>query len=209
MKPATGFLAYATYCYLKNIHFADNKFNIMTISDVPLKDKLINSWNNKRRKKDGLKFKAIEEECSNIKELALLYSSYYINNSNFYIQEIFEDNFETYQNNKIILNNLKEVFTNDLKDIILHVKHEEINIKELFISSTEIPEIFKRDYSKNTLVILNDLFNIIKLNENININSLEMEAWKNTKLNLICYKQIIQQYLNKEDWKQIAKDILR
>jgi len=205
----TGFKAYACYLYTKNIHFSDNKHNIMNLTKVPLKDKLMNSWNNKRRKTDGIKFREIEEECSNIKQLALLYSSYYVENPNFYIQEIFEDDFEKYKNNVIILKNLKECLTNDLRSVIMHIQNEEITAKSMFTSSTSIPQIFKMGYSINTLVIMEELFKLSNLNKDIKINSLEEEAWKNVLLNLKWYRPIIQTYLDKENWKEIAKEIFK
>ncbi len=206
---AIGFTAYTTYVFIKNLHFKDNNFNIMNISGIPLHNKLLNSWNNKRRKKDGLKFKSIEEECSNIKQLALLYASYYVENPNFYIQDIFEDDFETYKNNKIILENLKECFTNDLKSVILTSKEEQISPKKLFIADNSLPRIFKMGYSINTLCIMDNLFKILELNKNVAINSLEEGGWENVKLSIKNYKPIIKSYLDKHNWKAITKEILK
>ena len=203
-----GFNAYCVYLYIKNIHFKDNSYDIMSLREIPLKDKLLSSWNNKRRKKDGQKFKAIEEVCSDIKSLALLFSSYYVQDNNFYIQDIFEDDFEIYKKNVSELKLLKEVFINDLKEIITICKEDQIKPLDLLTSKTEIPRIFKIGISINSLVILNKLFKIVELNKNICINSLEKEKWKDITLNLRWYKEIIKSYIKQYDWKTIVKKVL-
>ena len=123
MNKSTGFRAYAVYLFLKNVHFKDNNYSIMNITNIPMKDKLLDNWNKKRRLQDGIKFREIEKECSEIKQLALLYASYYVEDSNFYIQDIFEDDFQKYKDNITILNNLKEYVINDFQEIINHCEH--------------------------------------------------------------------------------------
>jgi hypothetical protein len=204
----TGFKAYAVYLFVKNLHFKDNDFNVMYLRRTPMKSKLIDSWNKKRRNQDGLKFQAIEERQDNIKSLALLYASYYVKTDNFYIQQMFEDNFALYQRNIAELRQLDSVFTNDLKSVILYCRENKIKVRELLVGSGTIPKIFKLDLSWNTLVILNDLFGIIEKNENLQVNSLEEGRWQSSKIKLKWYKPIIQDYLKQHNWKKIAEEIL-
>jgi len=204
----TGFRAYSCYLYVKNVHFANNNHDIMKLSKVPLRDKLIDSWNKKRRKKDGMKFLEIEEQFKTNASLALLYSSYYIKNGNFYIQDLFEDDFEVFKKNYAELKLIKNVLTNDLNDVIMYLKSENIKPINILTSETQIPKIFNMGLSFNSIVILNKLFNILELNKNLKINSLEMEAWKDVQLNLTWYEKIIQSYLQKHDWKSIVKELL-
>ena len=206
----SGFRAYAVYLFVKNLHFKDNDFNVMKLTKTPMKDKLMDSWNKKRRLQDGIKFQAIEEKTNNIKSLALLYASYYVRNaSGFYIQEMFEDNFKTYQNNVAELRSLENVFTNDLNSVIIYCRENKVKLKDLLVGSGSIPKIFKLDLSWNSLVILNDLFDIVELNTDIQVNILEKERWLNSKIKLKNYKPIIQDYLDKKDWKELAQEILQ
>ena len=205
----TGFRAYAIYLFVKNLHFKDNNFNVMTLKKTPMKDKLLASWNNKRRKQDGIQFQAIEKECSNIKSLAILYSSYYVNNPNFYIREIFEDDFSIYKNNIAELKSLDNFFTNELNHVLMYVKENELKTKDLFVGSGSIPLIFKMNLSFNTLVIMNDLFNILEKNKDLEVNSLEKERWKSLLIRIKWYKPIIKDYLDKTNWKELAYEILK
>jgi hypothetical protein len=205
----SGFRAYAIYLFMRNIHFKDNKFNVMKLTKTPMKDKLLTSWNKKRRLQDGLKFSAIEEKTNNIKSLALLYASYYMQTNDFYIQQIFEDNFRVYQKNVAELRQLENVFTNDLNCVIIYCKENKIKVKSLFVGKDSIPQIFKMDLSWNSLVILNDLFGIVKLNQDLQVNILENGRWLNSKLKLEWYKPIIQDYLNRTNWTEIAQDLLK
>jgi len=206
----TGFKSYAVYLFIKNIHFANNSFNIMNHqNEIPMKDKLINSWNKKRVKRDGIKFLEIEKQFNTVEELTLLYSSYYIDNNNFYVNDIIEDEFNIYNKNKAELNNLEEHLTNDFKYVIIKCKENKISSSKLFIGKTSLPPIFKMNLSYNSLVILDDLFNIIKLNEKLKINNLEKMRWENVKLNMKGYKLIIQKFLDKKDWRKIVKNIIK
>jgi len=206
---STGFKAYATYIFIKNLHFSNSTFDVMKLTGIPLEKKLIDSWNNKRRKKDGLKFKAIEDECSNIHVLALLYGSYYVKNPNFYIQDIFEDNFETYKKNLVVLKNIKEVLTNDIKCVIMNCKENQIRPKTLFVSSNNsLPKILKMGYGVNTLIVFDYLFDILKANENLVVNELEKEVLQNVRLNIRWMYPIVRSYIDKYDWKAITKEIL-
>ncbi len=208
MKP-TGFKAYACYLFIKNIHFKNNNYNIMNYNSIPMKDKLLNNWNKKRRKQDGIKFQEIEKEFSSIYSLALLFSSYYVKNSNFYIQDIFDDNFEIFKNNYAELKLIKNVLTNDLDCVIMYLNERQIKPINIFVSNTEIPKIFKMGLSFNSIVILNDLFSIIKKNKDLRINSLEKGGWDNVQLNLKWYKSVIQKFLDDYSWKEIVKEILK
>lgn len=206
----TGFRAYAVYLFVKNLHFKDNDFNVMRLTKTPMRDKLLNSWNKKRRNQDGLKFQAIEERTKNIKSLALLYSSYIINNhGQFYIQEMFDDNFATYQRNMAELRQLEQIFTNDLNDVIIYCRENKVKVKDLLVGTSSIPKIFKMDLSWNSLVIFDELFNIVQLNEGLKVNTLEKERWLNSKLKLKWYRPIIEDYLNRHNWKEIAQNQLK
>lgn len=205
----TGFRAYCVYLYIKKVHYANNSHNIMNLHDIPLANRLLGTWNKKRSGQDGMKFLEIEKQFQTNQDLALLYSSYYLNNPNFYIQELFEDDFDRFRKNKAELKLLKNVLTNDLECVIIHIKSNNVTPINIFTSESQIPQIFKMGLSWNSLVILNKLFNIVALNENIDINSLEMEAWKNVQISLKGYEQIIQSYLEKHDWKSIAKELLK
>lgn len=204
----TGFTAYCCYLFIKNIHFKDNDVNIMNIHGIPMKDKLINSWNKKRRKQDGVKFREIENECKDIKSLAFLYSSYYIKNPNFYIQDIFEDTFDIFQKNSIEILYIDELFINDLKEVLNFCREEQLTPQKLFYAKTEIPKIFKLNISFNSLVILNEVFNVVEQNKDIKINPLEEGKWETLKISLVKYKLIIESQLDKYNWKQIIKEVI-
>jgi hypothetical protein len=193
---------------MKQVHFADNNFNVMQLKKTPFQEKLLNRWNEKRRFKDGAKFKDIEKQFTKRSSQALLYGSYIIKNKFFYIQEMFEDNFDTYKKNIAELRQIEQVFTTDLTNVIIHARENKISTKSLFVSENSIPQIFKMQLSFNSIVILNDVFNILELNKNIQINSLEEVRYKELKLNIKKYKMLIQNYLDKSNWKEITKDIL-
>ena len=204
----TGFNVFCVYIFIKNLQFSDNKYNIMNFSEPPMKEKLLVTWNEKRRKKDGIQFKKIEQKFNSVKPIARLFSSYYIKNPNFYIQDLFDDEFLTYKTNMNELKMLKEVFTIDLKDVILYVHQEKIKTRDLFVSNNSIPKIFKMGLSFNSLVIMNDLFNIMDLNKDLQINTLERARWNQLSINLRWYKPVIQKYLDTQNWKKITQTIL-
>lgn len=204
----TGIKAYCVYIFVKNLHFKKNDFNVMNLKKTPMKDKLIKSWNEKRRKQDGLQFQAIEQECSNIQSLAILFSSYYVKNPEFYIREIFDDDFKIYKNNIAELNKLEEVFKNELNYVISYCRENSIKAKDIFIGQGSIPKIFKLDLSFNTIVIMNDIFNILEKNKDLQVNSLERARWASLQIRLKWYKPIIQAYLDKTNWKKISREML-
>ena len=65
------------------------------------------------------------------------------------------------------------------------------------------------DLSWNTLVILNDLFGIVELNADLQVNTLEKERWLSSKIKLKKYRPIIKDYLDRNNWKEIAQEILQ
>ena len=205
----TGFNAYVIYIAIKNIHFSNSKFDITKHKKIPFKDKLINNWNKTRRLKDGNKFYEIEKKFNTLNSLTFLYSSYYIHNSNFYIQEILEDNFNKVKKNLAELKNIKDIYTNDFYDVIIYCKENNLKAKDLFFNEGRIPPIFNLDISINSLIILNELFDIVKLNEKNKINDLEKERWLSFKIILNKYKLIINNFITQENWKKITNNIIK
>ena len=207
---ATGFKAYAVYLFVKNLHFKDNEYNVMTLTKTPMKSKLMDSWNKKRRLKDGKKFQAIEEKTDNIQSLALLYASYIVNSPSmsFYIQDMFEDDFREYKNNLAELRQLESVFTNDLQDVIIYCKENKVRFRDVLVGKNSIPKIFKMDLSWNSLVVFDKLFDIVGQNEDLKVNILEKERWLNSKIKIKKYKPIIQDYLKRTNWNELAKNII-
>lgn len=201
----TGFEAYCYYIFIKNIHFKDNDFNIMKTTDDFGKKKLLSAWNKNRSNKDGWKFQKINNYFNTRKKLIRLFSFYYVNNSKFYINSLFEDEFKTYKNNIAELNNLEDTFTNDLQDIILNSKDEEKPLGEYFISNGGIPRIFKCGISWNSLIVFNEVFDIIGKNSSITMSELEKERWDEIKIKLRKYRLIVEEFINGKDWKTITK----
>ncbi len=202
----TGINAYAVYLYIKNIHFKNNNHNIITMNMNKFKNKLLNKWNSDRRKVDGFKFKEIQTQYPKKNDLILLFSSYYIKNKNFYIQEIIEDEFNLYKKNVAELNNIEKVLTFDLKSVILLCRENKKSLKDIFIGETSIPKIFKLNLSFNSLIIFNNIFDLINKNKENNINSLEIRRWNDIKINIKKYELIIHQYINSQNWKTIINN---
>ena len=206
---STGFGAYCLYIAVKKIHFGNKKGNVVLYKKNSLKNKLIDNWNNKRRHKDGRFFQVIEEKYSSSKVLKLLFASYHLNDSNFYVRDILDDNYQIFKDNLYELKNIEEVFTTALESVIIDCIKEKKKIKNLLVSDNSIPEIFNLGLSFNVLVILNNLFNIIEINKDNKLNLLEEERWTSLKINIIKYDLLIEEIYKKYNWEIKLKKLLR
>ena len=206
---STGFGAYTLYIAIKKIHFGTIKGDTSLYNKNSLKNKFIDNWNKIRRNKDGILFQSVENKYKSSKVLKLLFASYYIKDSQFYIQDILEDNFQIFKDNLYELKNIEEVFTNELECVIIECKKNKKKIIDLLVAESSVPEIFNLDLSFNVLVILNNLFNIIELNKDNKLNLLEKERWKKLKRNLIKYDLLINKFITKKNWEIELKKLLR
>lgn len=196
----SGYKAYSIYLSVKHSHFKNNNYNVMS---GKYSKKFLNKWNTNRAKSDGYIFQEIQKKYRNIKVLKLLFSTYYVNNSNFFIRDIITDDFKIFKKNLEYLKEIEKNFTIDFENVILNYK-----LTDILISENSIPEIFKLGYSWNFLVIMNNSFNIVGKNKDIKINSLEEAKWNEIKVNLEKYNMVISEFIE-YDWKQIIKSLIK
>lgn len=207
----TGFNAYIFYIRTK-VFFNNKKYNI-TNKKIN-KNKFISSWNKTRCDKDGILFKIIEEKMPRNRDKYIrLFSYYYLNNNNFYINEILEDNFKLFKTNEQRLSNILEVVKNDFRVILNLCDKNNKKLKSVFRSKS-LPIIFKM-FERNKIsiysfIIFDHIFNISK---NININNLDfLEKEKfifvNDKI-FNKFKLVVYEFLFNDDydWIKIFKDI--
>ena len=140
---ATGFKAFCVYCHIKHVHFSNSKHSITKVKGTPLKNKLIGTWNKTKYKVDGRLFLEVEKKYPHTQKMGLLYSSYYMNNSKFYIRDMIEEEYEQFRQNTYELKNIEQTFTNDLQNVIVSLQEDKCKFQDILTSSTSIPQIFK------------------------------------------------------------------
>jgi len=195
----SGYKAYSIYLMTKHVHFKDNDYNMMKRK---YNKKFLDKWNKERVDKDGYIFQEIQNKYNNEKLLKLLFSTYYIENSNFYIKDIVDNNFKVFKDNLKYLKDIEKNFTIDFESVILNHK-----LTDILISKNSVPKIFKLNYSWNFLVIMNRCFNIVGKNKDIEINSLQEAKWNEILVNLKKYEMVINEFID-YDWKQIIKSVI-
>lgn len=198
MGQISGYKAYSIYLTIKNIHFQNNDYDINNIS---YSKRYLNKWNTERKNTDGYLFQDIQKKYNDVYILKLLFATYYLNSKNFYLTDIFDDNFELFKDNIRYLRDIENNFTKDLRYIMI-----DNSLKNLLICDSGIPKIFKLDISWNFLVIINIIFDIKKLNKNSTFNSLERRKYDEIMIKIHKYSLIINKFIKLRNWKKIIRE---
>jgi hypothetical protein len=206
MPSLTGFNAYWIYVNVKQMHFGSEKYDI-TKSGFAKKQLFISKWNSERVARDGKLFFQIEERYPSANDLVKLYSVYYYNDTNFYVNDILNDRFDLFKKRQLEIANINVVFNNDLNTVIMHCIENKVKISEVLFQEGIIPKILTLDISPFTVCIFNMIF---KLTDKININSFNvLEKKKATvlQIKLDKFQKIYYTVLSKDitEWKKIIR----
>lgn len=206
----TGFHAYWIYVTVKNIHFRSPKYNIME-SRLPQKKRFIKSWNDGRKDRDGMMFlKIMEKMPANKKDYIRLFAAYCIKNPSFHVSVIFNDNFQTYKQNELELDDIVGTVKSDYLHAILYCYEKGIQPEDMFYGRaagyTKLPLIYKlydRDkISINSLIAFNEVFGIRYRLTDRPTNIVEKEQIKGYQLIFDKYCPIVYHRFKDINWKE-------
>ena len=194
--------------YIANIAIKHVYFKTLKMPSKQFGRKYIKKWNESVRHRDGIFYYKINEKYPDIKVLKLLFAIYYLENSNYYVLNIIEDEFKLFDWYIRELKNIEDEFVTQTTGILLDCKKKRIKFKDLLVSKKGIPKIFKMNLSYNILVTYNRIFDIIGLNKENKLNVLEKEIWDDVKNKLIGYDRLISRHID-YDWKKLFVNCLK
>jgi hypothetical protein len=177
---------------------------------LPRREQFIRTWNLKRRFKDGFFFQKIQNKYSTKKSLALLFASYWVDNPNFYILDILDDNYKKYKRTLNELENLKELLTVDFESIKDRVENSKSKSYADLLRDPKIMTV--KDISYNSLSIFDKVFKIHKHLEehkkNNDWNIVYEEKWAFYNVFFKKYFKIIMHSFDIKEVKQQMKEII-
>lgn len=203
----TGFHAFWIYVAVKNIHFGDNKYNIME-QRLPTKARFLKTWNDGRKDRDGMQFLKIMERISGQEkqDYIRLFAAYYMKNPNFHVSVILNDNFHTYKQNELELNDLLATVKSDYLAAILYCHEKDIDPQHMFYGNDSLPLIYKMfnrgKISTNSLIAFNEIFGIAKGLYWYCNDVVEADRVKSYQQIFDKYRPIVYNYFKEIDWKK-------
>jgi hypothetical protein len=206
----TGFHAYWIYVAVKNIHFGTKKYNIME-SRLPQKKRFLKSWNDGRKDRDGMMFlKIMEKIPANKVNYIRLFAAYAVKNPSFHVSDILNDNFQTYKQNQLELEDIIGTVKSDYLHAILYCYEKGIQPEDMFYGRnngyTKLPLIYKlydrKKISANSLIAFNEVFWIKRLLIQQPGNIVEERQIKDYQLIFDKYSPIVYNHFKDINWKE-------
>ena len=116
----TGFNSFWIYNAVKYVHFTSKRVNVL--DKLPKREVFLTKWNEEMiHRRESILFYKLDEKFKNHKDtLIRLYAYYYLKDNKFYITDIFNDNFETFDKMEYELDNIKDVIENDFIKVLIH-----------------------------------------------------------------------------------------
>ena len=212
----TGFNSFWIYNAVKYVHFNGKKSNIL--EKLPRREVYLNKWNEEMiNRRDSMYFFKLDEMFLGKKEnLIRCYAYYYIRNKQFYVTEIFDEDFKLYKDMEWELEHIKVVIENDFLKIMIYALEQKKKLDEIF-KSTSLSDVFymydKKTISIRTLMALEKSFKMLEKLDRTKLNIIEknkIEKYEKIfeKYYLIVYKYFefdIKDYL-KNTYIKIRKE---
>jgi hypothetical protein len=206
----TGFTAYWIYVAVKSIHFGAGKYDI-THQRLPQKARFIKAWNDGRKDRDGMIFLKVMEKMSSKKEDYIrLFAAYYMKKPSFHVSDILNDNFHTYKQNEIELNDILATVKSDYLAAILYCNEKEMLPETMFYGNHGLPLIYKMfnrgKISVNSIIAFDEVFGIAKGLDWYCKNIVEEADIKLYKQIFVKYRPIVYNYFKDIAWKKEIQD---
>jgi hypothetical protein len=199
MSSPTGFRAYHIYNVVKYVHFGSKKYDI---SKSPLckRDVFLKKWNDEVRHK-GISLLYLKlDKLFNNKELIRLFSYYYLEDKDFYVTAVIEDDLRIFKKYETELELLKEVIESDLLRIFILMKKNNKLLKDILFSKNGMPLILqmydRKIINVHTLLAFDIVWSIGSKIKVEHLNIVEAEKYKKYRLIFDKYKQIVYKYFN-------------
>jgi hypothetical protein len=208
----TGFKAFWFYNTVTKMHFGKGKYNVME-QKLPRREVFVKSWNDKYRNRSGHLFQKIEKYLPEKRYSYIkLFAFYWIKKSNYYVTDIFSDDFKLYKTYEYELNNLEEVVEKDFINILNFCQSKGLKLKQFFFSKRGFPPVLKiyekEKISVHSLIAFNIAFNIHNRIDTKTLDIIEEEKFKKIEQIWVDYYKIVLPYFSKIDWKQFFKTLI-
>lgn len=182
----------------------------------PKKTVFLHKWNKDRHKRDGKLFHRIEAYLpQNRANYIRLYCYYYIQNPNFFVTEILDDNFRLYRKNEYELKNIEQTIKNDFMSMLARC-HRPMTLKKMILGDedkTELPYMFYL-YHQNKISIHTIIAMLLakpKLLPEFNerkLNMVDEEKLKQFNKIFDKYLNVVYNFFEDVNWNNFFKEIL-
>jgi len=203
----TGFHAFWVYMAIKNVHFSTGKYDIMR-HRLPTKARFLGIWNNLRKDRDGMQFLKIMERMSSKKEDYIrLFAAYYMKKPLFHVSDILNDNFHTYKQSEIELNDILATVKSDYLTAILYCTERDVDPQHMFYGKDNgLPGIYKMydcgKVSVNTMIAFDTVFGIRHRLTDRPLNIVAETRAVYYHLIFDKYRPIVYNYFKDIEWKK-------
>lgn len=172
---SSGFQSYHIYNTIRHIYFNSKKTYDILNKPLPRREVLLKKWNEEMiHRKDSLFFFKLDK-LFNKEQLIRLFAYYYLENSDFYIYNIFDDDMKLFRVNESNLLLMKDIIETDILTMIYLCIKNNKKIKQIIFSKSGIPIIFKmyekKQISVYTIIAFQKVYKII---DRINKKSLNV-----------------------------------
>ena len=208
-----GFTQFWIYMVLKKIHFktTGKSYNIMT-DKLPAHKRFLTQWNGRRVNTDGVMFLRLSEKMpQNEKAIFRLYAYYYLENPDFHISAIFNDDFRLWYKYEYEIRNLETVVSSDWLKLNRFCQKKGIQIKTLFFKEGQYLPILKlydaRMISVHSLLAFNQAFGFYEQVKKDNLHIIYLDKMKKYDMLFVKYFPIVKTFYDSRDWKTFLRDI--
>jgi len=181
------------------MHFGSKKYDI---TEMPLgrKERFLKKWNEEMiNRAESLMFLKLDK-LYNKDQIIRLFAYYYLEDKNFYITDVIEDDFKLFRDNELELILLKDVLERDFYTIYYLKNKNERKMIDILFKKKGIPYIFKmynlKMISIHTLIALHLVWDIGNKINHESLNIVEEEKLKKYKIIFDKYIQIVYKYYN-------------
>jgi len=196
---ATGFQSYHIYNVVKYMHFRSKKYDITKMA-LAKKKQFLKKWNDEMiNRAESLMFLKLDK-LYNKDQIIRLFAYYYLEDKNFYITSIIEDEFKLFRKYESELSLIKDIIETDFYKIEYLRNKNNKERKDILFKKNGIAPIFKmydlKMISVHTLIALHLIWNIGNRINYESLNIVEEEKLKKYKIIFDKYIPIVYKYYN-------------
>jgi hypothetical protein len=195
------------------MHFKSKKYDIIKMP-LAKREQFLKKWNDEMiNRAESLMFLKIDK-LYNKDQIIRLFAYYYLEDKNFYITSVIEDEFKLFRKYESELSLIKDVIETDFYKIVYLMRKNNTKFKDILFNENGIPKIFKiydmKIISVHTLIAIDLLWDIGNKINYESLNVVEEEKLKKYKTIFDKYVPIVYKYYDfngKEFFKNCFKKI--
>lgn len=197
----TGYECFKRYLYVKLMMHQKKSYGINN-------KKFLKMWNENRRNKDGSKFLTLEKKLSE-RQMMTLFVAYFLDNNDFYVMDIFEDQFRIYKDFTQKIQNVELFYKKELYNILDLIEKKNLTLKKFMFAEKELPLVLTTGQDSVTIFVLNELFSFLSKVDKKQMDVLSKTKLKGVEKNCTVLRRYFKwKEIEISNFKQLTKEIV-